>query len=68
VRNAGITERKSGQTIGAMFGLDAACRVLQEEGRPMRVKEILQLALERDYCELRGRTPDATIPPQWKPK
>ncbi|MDR0337665.1 MAG: winged helix-turn-helix domain-containing protein [Planctomycetaceae bacterium] len=61
VRNAGITERKSGHTIGAMSGLDAAYKVLQEEGRPMRAKEITQLAQERGYCELRGRTPDATI-------
>ncbi|MDR0609167.1 MAG: winged helix-turn-helix domain-containing protein [Planctomycetaceae bacterium] len=61
VRNAGITERKGGRMIGAMSGLDAAYRVLQEEGRPMRVKEILKLALEKGYCELRGRTPDATV-------
>ncbi|MDR1291288.1 MAG: hypothetical protein LBK06_08805, partial [Planctomycetaceae bacterium] len=39
VRNAGIMERKSGHTIGAMSGLDAAYKVLQEEGRPMRAKE-----------------------------
>jgi hypothetical protein len=61
VKNAGITERKSGHTIGAMSGLDAAYKVLQEEGRPMRAKEITQLAQERGYCELHGRTPDATI-------
>ena len=61
VRNAGITERKGGHTIGVMSGLDAAYKVLLEEGRPMRVKEILKLALENGYCELRGRTPDATI-------
>ncbi|MDR0611853.1 MAG: winged helix-turn-helix domain-containing protein [Planctomycetaceae bacterium] len=61
VRNAGITERKGGHTIGVMSGLDAAYKVLLEEGRPMRVKEILKLALEKGYCELRGRTPDATI-------
>jgi hypothetical protein len=61
VRNAGITERKGGHTIGAMSGLDAAYKVLQEEGRPMHAKEITRLAQERGYCELRGRTPDATI-------
>jgi hypothetical protein len=61
VRAAGITERKGGHTIGAMSGLDAAYKVLQEERRPMHAKEITQLAQERGYCELRGRTPDATI-------
>jgi hypothetical protein len=61
VRTAGITERKGGHTIGAMSGLDAAYKVLQEEGRPMRAKEITRIAQERGYCELRGRTPDATI-------
>jgi hypothetical protein len=61
VRNAGITERKGGHTLGAMSGLDAAYKVLLEEGRPMRAKEITRLAQERGYCELRGRTPDATI-------
>jgi hypothetical protein len=61
LRNAGITERKGGHTIGAMSGLDAAYKVLQEEGRPMRVKEMTRIAQEKGYCELRGRTPDATI-------
>jgi hypothetical protein len=61
VRTAGISERKSGHTIGVMSGLDAAYKVLQDEGHPMRAKEILQLALQRGYCELRGATPAATI-------
>jgi hypothetical protein len=61
VRFAGITERKGGHSIGAMSGLDAAYKVLQEESRPMRAKEITQLAQQRGYCELKGLTPDATI-------
>ena len=61
LRTAGITEQKGGHTLGAMSGLDAAYKVLQEEGKPMRAKEITRIAHERGYCELRGRTPDATI-------
>jgi hypothetical protein len=52
---------KSGRSNGAMSGIDAAYKVLQEEGRPMRAKEITELASSRNYCILHGLTPDATI-------
>ncbi|MDR1493998.1 MAG: hypothetical protein LBT05_14950 [Planctomycetaceae bacterium] len=52
---------KSGRSNGAMSGIDAAYQVLKEEGRPMRAKEITELALSRNYCILHGLTPDATI-------
>ena len=44
-----------------MSGLDAAHKVLAEEARPMKVREITELARERGYCNLPGLTPSATI-------
>jgi hypothetical protein len=61
VKAAGIIEQKSGRSNGLMSGIDAAYRVLVEQGRSMRAKEILQIATENQYCELHGFTPDATI-------
>ena len=42
-------------------GLDAAARVLGEEGRAMRPAEIVAVALERQYWQTAGKTPAATI-------
>jgi hypothetical protein len=61
VKAAGIIEQKSGRSNGLMSGIDAAHRVLIEQGRPMRAKEILKIATDNQYCELHGFTPDATI-------
>lgn len=61
MKAAGIIEKRGGHTNGMMSGLDAAHKVLQEQGRPMRAKEILKIATENQYCELHGLTPDATI-------
>ncbi len=44
-----------------MSGLNAAYKILVEEARPMKVKEITELAIERGYCDLPGATPSATI-------
>ena len=52
---------KGGKPNGMLSGLDAAYRVLAESGRPMRVKEIAETAMQSEYCDLKGATPDLTI-------
>ena len=47
--------------LGDMSALTAAHRVLVEEARPMRVREITNTVLERGYCKLNGKTPHCTI-------
>ena len=47
--------------LGEMSALAAAHRVLLEEGRPMRVREIAEAVIERGYCVLNGKTPHCTI-------
>ncbi len=44
-----------------MGGKEAALRVLREEGRPMRARELCRIAHEKGYCDMPGRTPWATI-------
>ena len=44
-----------------LSGINAAYKILVEEARPMKVKEITELAIERGYCNLPGATPSATI-------
>ncbi len=44
-----------------LSGLNAAYKILVEEARPMKVKEITELAIQRGYCDLPGATPSATI-------
>jgi len=46
---------------GAMSVLAAAHKVLLEEGRPMRVIEIMETALARQYCVVGGKTPFNTF-------
>lgn len=55
------TETKLAKPGDKMSGLDAAHKVLVEEARPMKVREITELAQERGYCNLPGLTPSATI-------
>jgi len=57
------TERKhlGPKPLGEMSALAAAHRVLVEEGRPMRVREITEAVIERGYCVLNGKTPHCTI-------
>jgi len=52
---------KGGKPNGMLSGLDAAYRVLAESGRPMRVKEIAETAMQSGYCDLKGATPAMTI-------
>lgn len=42
-------------------GLDAAVRVLRERGRPMKVDEIVKVAIEKGYWSTNGKTPAATV-------
>ena len=54
-------EIKPAKSSDKMSGLEAAHKVLIEEARPMKVREITELAQERGYCDLPGLTPSATI-------
>jgi hypothetical protein len=46
---------------GTISGLNAAHKVLTEEGRAMNAREIYETAVERGYCNLIGATPVLTI-------
>ena len=52
---------KSEETSGKLSGVDAAYQVLTESGRPMKVKEIAEIALASGICKLKGATPEFTI-------
>jgi hypothetical protein len=55
VRGTGAPERKLSQ-------LDAAARVLAEEGRPMTCKEMVEVMATRGYWSSpKGKTPQATL-------
>ncbi len=58
---AGVFTGSTGRSNGQMGGKAAALKVLREEGRPMRAKELCELAHQRGYCELTGATPEATV-------
>ena len=55
------TETKPAKCGDKMSGIEAAHKVLVEEARPMKVREITELAQERGYCDLLGLTPSATV-------
>jgi hypothetical protein len=42
-------------------GLDAAIRVLREEGKPMNIADVVKVALEKGYWKTGGKTPAATV-------
>jgi hypothetical protein len=46
---------------GAMSGLDAAAKVLEEAGEPLSCKAIVERALEKGYWKTGGKTPAATV-------
>jgi hypothetical protein len=46
---------------GTMSAINAAHKVLTEEGRAMNAREIYETAVERGYCKLNGLTPVLTI-------
>lgn len=42
-------------------GLDAAVRVLREAGKPMKMDDVVKLAIEKGYWSSGGKTPAATV-------
>ena len=42
--------------LGQMSALSAAHRVLQEAGKPLTIREIMETALSKNYCVLNGKT------------
>jgi len=49
------------KTNKPMSGLDAAARVLKENGEPMNAKTMVETMLARGYWKTGGKTPQATI-------
>ena len=60
-KDAPSTKRMGPKPNGKMSVLDAAHKVLLEEGRPMKVLEIMETALARKYCVIGGKTPFNTV-------
>ena len=60
-KDAPSTKRMGPKPNGKMSVLDAAHKVLLEEGRPMKVLEIMETALARKYCMVGGKTPFNTF-------
>ncbi len=58
---AGVGLKSGGRSNGQMSGLDACHQVLKDEGKARRARELYDLATERGYCDLPGKTPWATI-------
>jgi len=56
-----VTKTEPVNSDKPLSGVDAAYRVLMEGKRPMRVKEIAEIALANGYCKLKGATPEFTI-------
>ena len=54
-------KKKGGAVKGKMSGLDSAAFILRREGRPMRVKEIAEMAIHEGLWEPAGLTPWASI-------
>ena len=52
---------EAGKQSCVLSGLDAAYKVLVEAQRPMKVKEIAEIALSSGLCGLKGVTPEFTI-------
>ena len=46
---------------GKQGGLSGAVRVLQEAGKPVNCKDIVQIMLDKGYWKTGGKTPAATI-------
>ena len=58
---AGVGLKSGGRSNGMMSGLEACLQVLKDEGRAMRARELCDLAHQRGYCDLPGKTPWSTI-------
>ena len=56
------TKPKAAKAEGKMSALDAAAKVLAEEGRPMSAKELIDAMAARGYwTSPGGKTPEATL-------
>jgi uncharacterized Zn finger protein (UPF0148 family) len=58
---ATTVEAKTPHAKGQMSGLDAAVKVLAEEGKPLDCKTIVERALAKGYWATGGKTPHATL-------
>lgn len=55
------TTSKKERTSSKPGGLSQAARVLEEAGKPLNCKEIVQIMLDKGYWKTDGKTPSATI-------
>lgn len=60
-RPLATSAKKAKKAKGAMSGLDAAARVLQETGAAMSCQAMLEVMLAKGYWSTGGQTPAATI-------
>lgn len=56
-----ITQVDAQKESETMTFVDAAYRVLKDNGKPMHYKDITQQALNKGYIETKGKTPEATM-------
>jgi hypothetical protein len=53
--------KKAERQDGSMSGLDAAAKVLFDEGQPLNAKEIIDRVLSKGLWKTDGKTPHATL-------
>jgi len=53
--------KKAARKDGSMSGLDAAAKVLSDEGHPLNAKEIMERVLSKGLWKTDGKTPHATL-------
>ncbi|HTU92506.1 MAG TPA: winged helix-turn-helix domain-containing protein, partial [Gemmataceae bacterium] len=59
---ASKTKKPTAKAEGKMSALDAAAKVLAEEGRPMTAKELIEaMTAKRYWTSPGGKTPEATL-------
>ena len=56
-----VTKTEPVNSDKPLSGVDAAYQVLKDTGKPMKVKEIAEIALASGICKLKGATPEFTI-------
>lgn len=55
------TRKKAKRKDGSMSGLDAAAKVLSDEGQPLNAKEIMERVISKGLWKTDGKTPHATL-------
>ena len=60
-RTSSATSNKDGKSSGKMSGLDAAAKVLAEQGESMTVKQITEAIFAKGYWSSGGQTPSQSI-------